>query len=295
VTKKFSKTALLFLNDANSHKLAGIFAKPVSERDAPGYKETVLRPQDLKSVKAAVTKGGRAAQSAIEAFEEKIGSLEDEEDAEQLDETPTKTEGSAAVKIHSATGERALGNGVYLLKVSEDLVPPKAIVNSAQLEMELVRIFANAVMFNPLPSSERGFGRSLRLRRNGGDVALRHHDDDDDEGVESPDSDESGSSEAGGIISDTREMFEDVMAMLGKWREAEDERLGLYGESTPIAGPPKPMVPVSGSGNVSVNISATASLRQSESVEIEDENSGMATPGPSITGTSRKRRRVADN
>src|SRR5882757_3471159 len=70
VSKNFTKTSQLLLNDVGSHKLAGIFAKPLSERDAPGYKDLVLRPQDLKSIKAAISKGGKAALAAIEALEE---------------------------------------------------------------------------------------------------------------------------------------------------------------------------------------------------------------------------------
>ena len=35
------------------------------------------------------------------------------------------------------------------LERTTDLIPPKAIVNAAQLEKEVYRMFANAVMFNP--------------------------------------------------------------------------------------------------------------------------------------------------
>ncbi|KAI6876939.1 hypothetical protein KC355_g22552, partial [Hortaea werneckii] len=37
----------------------------------------------------------------------------------------------------------------FELERSVDLLPPKAIVNAAQLEKEVYRMFANAVMFNP--------------------------------------------------------------------------------------------------------------------------------------------------
>lgn len=36
-----------------------------------------------------------------------------------------------------------------MLEKTADLIPPKAIVNSSQLEKEVMRMFANAVMFNP--------------------------------------------------------------------------------------------------------------------------------------------------
>lgn len=274
VSKNFSKTAQLLLNDITSHKLAGIFARPLSERDAPGYKDLVFRPQDLKSVKAAVSKGGRAALGAIET-------LEAEDRSGQ--ETPTKN----APGPTSETGERSLGNGMYLVKKSEDLTPPKGIVNSSQLEMELVRMFANAVMFNPLPTSERGFGRSLRPRKRGGDVDV-------DVDTDSTSSSEGSPVDEGGIISDAREMFEDVMASVRKWREVEVERLkgggGGVGGDDATGSNVKTM---HGHG------SASASVRQSSvsSALNEDDAGGdsatASTPVPT-TGTARKRRRIAD-
>ena len=258
----------------------------------------MLRPQDLKSIKVASSKGGKAALAAIEAFEERLadGNVGDKET--QDEKTPTRAAPNTPKAADPYAGERSLNNGVYLVKVNEDLLPPKGIVNSAQLEMELARMFANAVMFNPLPSSERGFGRSLRLRRRGGDI-IPHHQEEVDEEEESSESDESTSSNVGGIISDTREMFEDVMAMVKKWREVELERLGHVGESdliaaaTPLPDPSKPMPQGNMSGNGSINASANPSLRHSESVENEDDAGGPSTPVPSTTGTARKRRRVA--
>ena len=299
MTKNFSKTAQLLLHEINAHKLAGIFAKPLSERDAPGYKDLVLRPQDLKSIKAAISRGTKAALAAIEAFEERIDSQNSAENEPGIEKTPTRDGPIITMAVGPLAGERSLGNGVYIVRATEDLLPPKAIVNSGQLETELVRMFANAVMFNPLPSSERGFGRSLRLRKRGGDVAAQHKENEDDEQLESSESDESTPSDVGGIISDTREMFEDVMAMVRKWREVELERLGNAGEtdlisSTPIAGPPKQAPHSSASGDVSVEVSADVSLRHSESMENEDEG-GLTTPAASVAGTARKRRRVAGN
>ncbi|EXJ69470.1 uncharacterized protein A1O5_07506 [Cladophialophora psammophila CBS 110553] len=324
VSKNFAKTALLLLNEIVSHKLASIFAKPLSERDAPGYKDLVLKPQDLKSIKAAVTKGGKAALAAIEAFEERTGSKSaggNEGDGEQASKSgataAVTTTPTIASDVNSVGGERALGNGVYILRATEDLVPPKGIVNSSQLEMELVRVFANAVMFNPLPSSERGFGRSLRLRKGGGDVALPFKEVEERDGdagaAESEESDGGSSGEEGGIISDTREMFEDVMTTVRKWKELEVERLGNVGAglSTEIdhtATTPLPFVSKSaiqapaqgssggyGSASASVVISANPSLRHSESVEKDDEGAAPSTPAASGTGTARKRRRIADS
>ncbi|RMZ79357.1 hypothetical protein DV737_g3467, partial [Chaetothyriales sp. CBS 132003] len=160
VSKNFAKTSQLVLNEIQSHKLAGIFAKPLTQREAPGYKDLIFRPMDLKTLRAAVTKGN----------------------------------------THERGKEKEIGNGFWLVRQTDDLVPPKGIVNAAQFEMELARMFANAVMFNPLPTSERGFGKALRLRSEG-------------DGVE-------------GIIADAREMFEDAMTKVSEWRRVEGETMG---------------------------------------------------------------------
>jgi hypothetical protein len=289
VSRSFTKTSQLLLNDITSHRLAGIFAKPLSERDAPGYKDVILRPQDLKNVKAAITRGGKAASAAIDEY---IGNLDTDEADDEL--TPTR-------HIADPNGEKSLGRGVYLLRTSEDLVPPKSIVNSAQLEMELTRMFANAVMFNPLPSSERGFGRNLRLRKRGGDVAPTHREatDEDYDHETTSGSDASSPSDTGGIISDTREMYEDVMTLVRKWREVELEKFGGSGlgdvDATPTttAGPAPTRTQNHGiTGKIGVNVSSNASLRHTESVEKDDEASGPSTLA--VTGTARKRRRVGE-
>ena len=117
--RNFSRLAMPIIeNDIMSHKHASLFSNPVRERDAEGYSDMIRRPQDMKSIKAAITAGVRAVNAAI---------AED-------DSIPT-------------SGPRDTSN--VLLPISEDLVPPKGIVNSAQLEREIMRMFANAVMFNP--------------------------------------------------------------------------------------------------------------------------------------------------
>ena len=117
--RNFSRLAMPIIeNDIMSHKHASLFSNPVRERDAQGYRDMIRRPQDMKSIKAAITAGVRAVNAAI---------AED-------DSIPTY-------------GPRDTSN--VLLPISEDLVPPKGIVNSAQLEREVMRMFANAVMFNP--------------------------------------------------------------------------------------------------------------------------------------------------
>ena len=229
----------------------------------------ILRPQDLKSIKTAVGRGSRAAASAIEVIEEAS------EDADQIAEGQDYDQRDTA-------GQGAVGNGFFLVTKTEELEPPKGIVNAAQLEMELTRVFANAIMFNPLPQTERSFGRNLRLRKHGGDVPSREEEDnteadaenEDDKSEETAPSEESEDADSAdtGIINDSREMFEDVRKQVEAWRELEEERQKL--KSTSAEGLPK----------------------RHESVVSAEDNS---TPVPSKEkeeegrGTLRKRRKLA--
>lgn len=118
VSRNFARTCQPVLNDILSHKHASLFSAPVKERDAPGYSDVVLRPQDLKAIRKAIHDGSRAVAAALA-------------DAGAAD---SPAPGSAS--------------GHVLLPVSVDLVPPRAIVNSSQLEKEITRVFANAAMYN---------------------------------------------------------------------------------------------------------------------------------------------------
>jgi hypothetical protein len=175
VSKTFSRVALQLLSRVTEHKHASIFARPLSERDAPGYKTLIHRPQDLKSIKAAVTRGSKVAIAAIEDAEQGTG------------EAPTK------------------------VQKTEDLVPPKGIVNMDQLEMELMRMFANAVMFNSLPETERGLGprRSARLSATPNQAGELGY----------------ATSEEGGIVQDARDMCEDVSALIESFKAMEHDRM----------------------------------------------------------------------
>jgi hypothetical protein len=175
VSKTFIRVASQLLQRVTEHKYASIFAKALSEREAPGYKGLILRPQDLKSIKAAVTRGSKAAIAAIEELEQESGAAS------------------------------------ILIKLTEDLVPPKGIVNMDQLEKELMRMFANAIMFNPLPDAERGLGprRSLRLSSTPSQMGELGY----------------AGSEEGGIVPDAREMCEDVVALIQTFKAAEQDRM----------------------------------------------------------------------
>ncbi|KAI5301617.1 hypothetical protein KEM56_001530 [Ascosphaera pollenicola] len=178
-TRNFTRTSGTIMNDVAAHKCASIFAKPITERDAPGYRDLIYRPQDIKSIKSAIHQGSKAVAAALETSEE----------------------------------ESSAGNGL-LLRRTADLIPPKSIINSAQLEMELIRMFANAIMFNPTP--ETAFGPAFPMRREilneKGTRGLR-------ESTDAMESEEPF--QEGGIITDTLDMFEDVETAVKRWRAAE--------------------------------------------------------------------------
>ncbi|OGE54015.1 hypothetical protein PENARI_c007G04925 [Penicillium arizonense] len=179
-TRNFHRTAAPIMNDVATHKLASIFGKPIGERDAPGYHDLIYRPQDLKSIKSAIHQGSKAVATAAEPVSTPAGD----------GESP-------------APGGTPSKNGVLMLQKSEDFMPPKGVVNSAQLEKELIRMFANAIMFNPIP--QRGFGPAFPMTSDRG----------------SRESTQIGDSDEGGIIQDSLEMFEDVEQAVTRWRAAE--------------------------------------------------------------------------
>lgn len=114
------------MNDITTHRHAGPFQKPVREKDVEGYNDIIKRPQDLKSIKAAITTGTRAVSAAA-----------------AKDTTTDSPSATPSVGTSKESG------GVITLERTTDLLPPRAIVNSSQLEKEVMRMFANAVMFNP--------------------------------------------------------------------------------------------------------------------------------------------------
>ncbi|CAG8947541.1 unnamed protein product [Penicillium salamii] len=177
--RQFHRTAQPLMNDVATHKLASIFGKPIGERDAPGYHDLIYRPQDLKTIKSAVHQGSKAVATAGESF---------------------STPGDGESPAPSGTPSKS---GVLMLQKTEELIPPKGIVNSAQLEKELIRMFANAIMFNPIP--QRGFGPAFPMTSDRG----------------SRESTQVGDGDEGGIIQDSLEMFEDIQQAVTRWRAAE--------------------------------------------------------------------------
>ncbi|KAL8397399.1 hypothetical protein RB594_004212 [Gaeumannomyces avenae] len=186
-TRGFPRISSSALDQIGSHRHANMFAHQIRDRDAPGYKNIVLGPMDLKSIRAAITHGNKAATQAAAAL-------------------PDGDPGASTV----------------WLPISEDLVPPRGIINSAQLDRELVHMFANAIMYNPDP--QRGFGPSF-LRR----------DDDEDEAADEADASTAAAGVPGSnvlgykvdenaVVNDTRSMFVEVEKLLSNMRAAEISR-----------------------------------------------------------------------
>ncbi|KAK7704060.1 hypothetical protein SLS57_010649 [Botryosphaeria dothidea] len=128
-SRNFARMSVPVMNDIASHKHASLFSNPVKAKDAEGYYDIIRRPQDLKSIRAAVAQGSRAVAAATQS---------------NADTPSANSPGGAP----STPTQFSNSSTQITLPISEELVPPKGIVNSAQLEKELMRMFANAVMFN---------------------------------------------------------------------------------------------------------------------------------------------------
>ena len=166
------------MNDIIHHKVANLFAKPLTDREAPGYRDLIYRPQDLSSIKKAIGNGSKAASAAMEDLAQ---------------------EGSSSVWIPE----------------SPEVIPPRGIVNSTQLEKELMRVFANAIMFNPDLPTKRGFGPAFRTRQHTAELGADYDEDrEETEEVIKGKQDVS-------VVKDTREMFETVERSVSDWRNAE--------------------------------------------------------------------------
>ena len=264
-TRNFARICGPIMNDVTAHKHAGLFAKPLTERDAPGYRALIYRPSDLKSIKSMIHAGTKAVNAALE------------------DSTSVSTPadgGTASPAVNTPTGNAAK-NTAILLEKSADLVPPKAIVNSAQLEKELMRMFANAVMFNPMPTTERGFGPDVHLTSGFADADETAEDTDGGVATGLEFKGYSNEEDSGNIIRDTREMMETVEQAVRVWRDAEQGSIN-FGEEFAFLTPR----PESTSGLRGGSVSET--LGDDSLVEHDD---GEVDPG---TGTSRKRRRVTE-
>ncbi|KAI0432838.1 hypothetical protein F5Y09DRAFT_300536 [Xylaria sp. FL1042] len=166
-TRAFHKISMTALDQIIGHRHANMFANPIKPRLAPGYYDIILRPQDLRGIQKAITAGSKAAAAAV---------------ATMPDVDPNSPSA--------------------WLPVSVDLVPPRGIINIAQLERELIHMFANAIMYNPDP--QRGLGPSF----------LRSYQSNSEEGedLRGYEFDENG------VVKQTLNMFAEVEKLLGDLR-----------------------------------------------------------------------------
>ncbi|PVH91375.1 hypothetical protein DM02DRAFT_734196 [Periconia macrospinosa] len=115
--RQFSRMCAPLMQDISSHKHASIFTTAVRAKDAEGYYEIIKRPTDLKTIQKGIAAGAKQVAAAVSG------------------DTPAGSPGG--------------GGAIVELPMNVDNIPPKAILNSGQLEKELMRMFVNAVMFNP--------------------------------------------------------------------------------------------------------------------------------------------------
>ena len=158
------------------------------------------------------------------------------------------------------------------VRKNEDLSPPKGIVNSAQLEKEVMRVFANAVMFNPDPSRGLGpaYSTRARIQERHIPVEISREVDEDEE--------EEEKEEEGGVVKDAREMFEDAQEFVSKWRAAEKA-----GEAAPAATSGKGVKAKDGEEE------DADELAGDESAMTVEERAGEQAAGESRPGKRRRR------
>ena len=137
-SKSFQRTSAPLMNEIMTHKHASLFSAPVKEKNAEGYRDVIFQPQDLKSIRSAISAGARAVAAAAAASA-----------AVAVPAAASNADNMPAAGSPMAPGSSGGSSGTLLLPLSPDLIPPRGIVNSTQLEQELMRMFANAVMFNP--------------------------------------------------------------------------------------------------------------------------------------------------
>ena len=241
------------MNEITSHRLASLFAKPLTDRDAPGYKDLIYRRQDLKSIKTAIAAGSRALTAAIE----------------ELADSPVPSVAQVWVPEN------------------DDLMPPKGIVNAAQLDKELMRIFANAVMFNPDVASNRGIGPAFRTRQQRRHIAMSLTSEnanpnralDEITALGTGGSSPTATSETNGsglkfeigvaapvegaVVQDTRAVARDVQDSFASWRAVERQGEGV---AAAAAGTPRRL---RGEDEVVEVVEDDPGMGVKESVELE--------------------------
>ncbi|KAK6360141.1 hypothetical protein TWF730_006294 [Orbilia blumenaviensis] len=135
--KKFAQRANPLLNNVSAHRYANLFMKPVDERLAPGYSKIVYKPQDIKSIRALI----------------KAGAAQNTTGTPTLTPTPTADGPSMSFGTTPSTPTTSVANAPLNAK--------GAITNSSQLEKEIWRMFANAVMYNKSNSQVASEAREM--------------------------------------------------------------------------------------------------------------------------------------
>lgn len=235
-TRGFPRVSSSALDQIGSHRYANMFAHQIRERDAPGYKSIVLRPQDLKSIRTAIIAGNKAAAAAAAAL-------------------PDGDPGTISV----------------WLPITEDIIPPRGIINSAQLERELVHMFCNAIMYNPDPF--RGPGPAFMRPPSGAKVGTDVHGHGGD--VIGYKVDENS------IVNDTQAMFVEVEKLLSDLRSTEAQ-----------PGAPPPALPPGAIPN-SERLAGRGPHAIREPTATEDEGDDTTHTEAEGSGNTIKRRRIA--
>lgn len=235
-TRGFPRVSSSALDQIGSHRYANMFAHQIRERDAPGYKSIVLRPQDLKSIRSAIISGNKAAGAAAAAL-------------------PDGDPGTISV----------------WLPITEDIIPPRGIINSAQLERELVHMFCNAIMYNPDPF--RGPGPAFMRPPSGAKVGTDVHGHGGD--VIGYQVDENS------IVNDTQAMFIEVEKLLSDLRSTEAQ-----------PGAPPPALPPGAIPN-SERLAGRGPHAIREPTATEDEGDDTTHTEAEGVGNTLKRRRIA--
>ncbi|KAL1892697.1 hypothetical protein Cpir12675_004429 [Ceratocystis pirilliformis] len=229
-TRGFPRVSASVLDQIGSHRDANMFANPIREKDAPNYSTIVLQAVDIASIKKAISHGNKIAIQAAAAL-------------------PDGDPGTALVD----------------LPISEDLVPPRGIINSEQLERSLVHMFCNAVMYNPDP--DRGPGPAFLAGANHGGNGSENIGYQVDEF---------------GVVNDTRNMFLEVDKLMAELRGAEMQRNG--GSLQP------PPVPTASSVSSGAATARAMSLATAGGGDDTDELDELAADEVASTSTRRSRR-----
>lgn len=145
-TKKFLQLSAPLLGDISSHKFANLFSTAVNERMAPGYRNLVFRPQDLKSI---AKPSSEQFMSMISNFPATGIKAAVKSGTAAITNTSTGTPAMTPTTEPFAAATPPASSSTFATLPATTLnTPPKGIVNSVQLEKELFRMFANAIMYN---------------------------------------------------------------------------------------------------------------------------------------------------